>query len=118
MYILNVSLSLTIVRRVISSFIKSSTREKIEIFSDNKPKELLVDIYPSQLLATYRGNYEQPAKAWPPEFPPQTYRDEYRTKHFTNDRKAVPSPGLTVEMKGLLKDKWVTKKPYLLSENG
>eukprot|EP00826_Nyctotherus_ovalis_P033689 TRINITY_DN2742_c0_g3_i3.p1 TRINITY_DN2742_c0_g3~~TRINITY_DN2742_c0_g3_i3.p1 ORF type:complete len:381 (+),score=97.99 TRINITY_DN2742_c0_g3_i3:952-2094(+) len=123
MYLLNVSFGVMFIWKIVSAFVNPVTRSKIKVFSTNKPQELLDDIHPSQLPRAYGGEYDPPEKAWPPAFPPQTYRDEYETMHFTpeefraellRNKEAVPSPEIAREMKGSLRGKRVPPKTYYL----
>ena len=123
MYILNASFGVMFIWKIISNFINPVTRSKIKVFSEASPKELIDDIHPSQIPRQYGGTFDLPKKAWPPTFPPQTYRDEYNTMHFTVDefkteliknKAAVPFPKIAKEMKGTLKGKRVPEKTYYL----
>ena len=126
MYILNVSFGIMLVWKMISTIINEGTKSKIKVFSTANPKEHLEDIHPSQVPIKYGGEYDMPANAWPPTFPPQIYRDEYDAMHFTieefkeellKNKLAVPSPEMAEEMKGLIKGKRVPEKLYYLVNN-
>lgn len=123
MYLLNVSFGVMFIWKIVSAFVNPVTRSKIKVFSTNMPQELLDDIHPSQLPRAYGGEYDPPKKAWPPAFPPPTYRDEYKTMHFTpeefkaelmRNKDAIPSPEIAKEMKGTLRGKRVPPKTYYL----
>eukprot|EP00826_Nyctotherus_ovalis_P007813 TRINITY_DN1199_c0_g1_i23.p1 TRINITY_DN1199_c0_g1~~TRINITY_DN1199_c0_g1_i23.p1 ORF type:complete len:322 (-),score=91.24 TRINITY_DN1199_c0_g1_i23:128-1093(-) len=123
MYLVNVSFGVMFIWKMVAAFINPVTRSKIKVFSSNCPKELLEDIHPSQLPRAYGGTYDPPKKAWPPAFPPQTYRDEYTTLHYTpeefkaellKNKEAIPSPEMAREMKGIIKGKRVPQKTYYL----
>ncbi len=123
MFILNAPFSVRCAWQIIDNFINPVTRSKIQLFSSAHPKELLDSVHPSQLLKEYGGEFEFPKESWPPTFPPQTYRDDYVSMHFTPEEfkeeltkkpQAVPTPELAAELRGKLKAGRVPPRTFYL----
>lgn len=103
MFVVNTSALIYLLWKVVETFMDSNTRGKISLFYSVKPKELLEYIHPSQLINTYGGECEPPTEYWPPIFPSAPFRDEFITKHNTEEEfkvelvanpQVVPSPNL------------------------
>ena len=123
MYIVNASFGVMCAWQVLNKFISRVTKSKTQVCNSGQPKELLEAIHRSQLLKEYGGDFEAPKEAWPPTFPPQTYRDSYVETHFTENEfkeevgrkiQIVPSPELAKDIKDKVKGGRVPEKIYYL----